>query len=195
MTKIEAEAYAGINRQRDPEVGINQIDKQYRAVSELIFDVRSLTDELSDREQFRKEIQKRIDDEKTDPTYGRFVSKNKQHLEDDLTFMVNYMDANKFFGTDGIFNKFPKSNRTNSINALLDIIQSGNIESRRHDVIAGLHGKIALTKLSFGVTTNALTLSSGTSKNSKTSDTPPPPPSTGVDGEPAGTPVDSQTSA
>ena len=61
--------------------------------------------------------------------------------------MVRYMDANKFFGTDGILSKFPKANVT--INALLDIIQSGNIEQRRHDVIAGLHGKVALTKLSF----------------------------------------------
>ena len=74
--------------------------------------------------------------------------------------MVRYMDANTFFGTDGILTKFPKANVTSSINALLDIIQSGNIESRRSDVIAGLHGKIALTKLSFGVTTNALTLKS-----------------------------------
>lgn len=41
---------------------------------------------------------------------------------------------------------------------MLDIIQAGNIELRRHDVISGLHGKIALTKLSFGVTTSMFTL-------------------------------------
>ncbi|MEI6774070.1 MAG: hypothetical protein WCL18_04650 [bacterium] len=59
------------------------------------------------------------------------------------------MDANKFFGPDGLLSKFPKDKITSAINALLDIIQSGNIEERRHDVIAGLHGKVALTKLSF----------------------------------------------
>lgn len=192
LTKIEAEAYAGINRQQDPEVGINQIDKQYRAVSEEIFDVNSFsTAELSDREQFRKKIQDRIDKEQIDTVYGWFVTKNKKHLESNLKFMVSYMDANKFFGADGIFIKFPKVNRTNSINALLDIIQSGNIEQRRHDVISGLHGKIALTKLSFGVTTNALTLTSWKAS----SNTPPPPPHTGADGEPAGTPTDTQQSS
>ncbi|MEI7919545.1 MAG: hypothetical protein WCH65_05085 [bacterium] len=36
-------------------------------------------------------------------------------------------------------------------------MQSGNIEERRHDVIAELHGKIDVTKLSFGVTSNMLT--------------------------------------
>ena len=46
------------------------------------------------------------------------------------------MDANNFFGKEGILTKFPKANVTTSINALLDIIQSGNIESRRSDVIA-----------------------------------------------------------
>ena len=71
--------------------------------------------------------------------------------------MVRYMDANKFFGTDGAINKLPQGNITSSINALIDIIQSGNIEQRRHDVISELHGKVELTKLSFGVTTNALT--------------------------------------
>lgn len=36
-------------------------------------------------------------------------------------------------------------------------MESGELASRRNDVISGLHGKIELTKLSFGVTTNALT--------------------------------------
>jgi len=32
-------ASGGINRSRDPEIGLNQIDQQYRAVSEQIFDI------------------------------------------------------------------------------------------------------------------------------------------------------------
>ena len=158
---VELEASAGIDRQKDPVVGINQIDMQYRAVSEEIFDVTwASAATLSDKTAFRALIKGHIDSLKIDGVYGKFVTNNEQHLTDDLDFMVRYMDANKFFGTTGVLAKFPKANITSSINALVDIIQSGNIEQRRHDVIANLHGKISLTKLSFGVTTNALTLKS-----------------------------------
>lgn len=165
MNKAELEAYAGINRQQDPEVGINQIDKQYRTVSEEIFDITGVpAATLADKELFRKYIQENIDTKKTDSTYGRFVTTNEQHFRDDLNFIVEYMDANKFFGADGILTKYPKANTTSSINALLDVLQSGNIEQRRHDVITELHGKVSLTKLSFGVTTSALTFKKGVQK-------------------------------
>jgi hypothetical protein len=105
----------------------------------------------------------RIDNLGTDDIYGNFVDNNHQHLSDDLAFMLRYMEENTFFGTEGLFAKAavdPKVNITSITNSLLDILQSGNIEQRRHDVIAELHGKISLTKLSFGVTTNAFTLAS-----------------------------------
>jgi len=70
------------------------------------------------------------------------------------------MEANKFFGEAGIITKFPKANISQSLNELVNIIQSGNIEQRRHDVMTGLHSSFDVTKLSFGVTTNALTLRS-----------------------------------
>lgn len=155
----QAEASAGLNRQKDPLVGINQIDKQYRAVSEEIFDITWASPSVvSDKEKFRTYISNKIQQWKNDNVYGKFIENNTQHLQDNLDFMVRYMDANKFFWADSILKKYPKISTTSALNALLDIIQSGNIESRRSDIIAWLHGKIALTKLSFGVTTNALTL-------------------------------------
>lgn len=111
---------------------------------------------------------------KSDSVYGKFVAVNEQHLTDNLDFMVRYMEANKFFGTNSIIKQFPKTDITTAMNAFLDILQSGNIEQRRHDVVAALHGHIAITKLSFGVTTNALTAQFG----KKETETPPPPPHT-----------------
>ena len=94
------------------------------------------------------------------------------------------MDANHFFGKGSVLEKFPKD-ITTSINALLAIIQSGAIEERRNDVIAALHGKVELTKLSFGVTTNALTINAGKIRPkqtvSKNTLPPAPPPATIVD--------------
>ncbi|HMS90889.1 MAG TPA: hypothetical protein PKC87_01610, partial [Candidatus Absconditabacterales bacterium] len=188
---IEAEAYAGINRQQDPEAGINQIDKQYRAVSEEIFDLTGAsTAILSDKTAFTKEIMYNIDKLTNDKLYGKFVMSNREHLTNNLAFMVRYMEANTFFGTNGLFNKIsttPGIDSANMANTLLDILQSGNIEQRRHDVMTGLHGKLSLTKLSFGLTTNALTLKAGASGPSS-GETPPPPPHTGADGSMPGTP-------
>ena len=136
---IEAEAYAGINRQQDPEAGINQIDKQYRAVSEEIFDLTGAsTSILSDKKSFTGHIMNRIDALASDDTYGRFVTSNHEHLANNLAFMVRYMEVNKFFGTDGLFNKLSKTpgiDTTNMANTLVDILQSGNVEQRRHDVM------------------------------------------------------------
>ena len=122
--------------------------------------------EASDKETFRAKIQAKIDaEEKKDP-YKKFVKNNEQHLKDNLDFIVSYMDANKFFsykdnsGTliEGKITKL--DNVTTSLNALLDIIQSGNIEQRRADLVNKLPEKVELTKLDFGVTTRALTLRS-----------------------------------
>lgn len=187
---IEAEAYAGINRQQDPEAGINQIDKQYRAVSEEIFDLTGASSNiLSDKTAFTGYIMNHIDALASDDLYGRFVTSNREHLKNNLAFMVRYMEANKFFGTDGLFNKLsttPWIDSTNMANTLVDILQSGNIEQRRHDVIAWLHGKISLTKLWFGITTNALTLKVWASWPASW-EVPPVPWHTGVDGSPTGT--------
>ena len=94
--------------------------------------------------------------------------------------MVSYMQMHNLFGPQSpiLTSKDPKQAAT----MLVQILQAGNHDLRRHDVVAALHGKVDLTKLSFGVTTNALTL------KLNNSDTPPPPPHTGVDGSPEGTP-------
>jgi hypothetical protein len=41
---------------------------------------------------------------------------------------------------------------------LISILQAGNIDLWRHNIIADLHGKISLTKLSFGFTSSFITL-------------------------------------
>ncbi len=150
------EVFGGINRQRDPEIWINQLNKQYEAVSEEIFDIGGMDeDKISNKLEFTSYIEDRINNY-TGGKYKKFIETNKQHLTDNLNFIVKYMDANKFFGTGWKIDKLP-NNKKIAINALIDIMESGELASRRNDVISGLHGKIELTKLSFGVTTNALT--------------------------------------
>lgn len=196
---VDIGAYAGVNRQQDPVAGINQIDKQYRNVSDELFDISwASVDQLSDKQSFNAYLQARIDALQTDTTFGKFVTKNAWHLKNNLDFMVSYMEANTFFGENGIIKKFPKDKITPSLNALLDIIQSGNIESRRSDIISALHGKVELTKLSFGLSVGTLmgswlvTPSSplSTGVDGSPTGTPPSPPHTWPDGSPTGTPHD-----
>ncbi|MCX6823629.1 MAG: hypothetical protein NT085_00680 [candidate division SR1 bacterium] len=154
------EVSGGINRQQDPAEGINQIDKHYRAVSEEIFDINGLdVSKISSKTEFSSYIENKITGY-TGGKYKKFVETNKQHLKDNLAFMIKYMEANKFFGDDGKIAQLDDANKEIAMNALLDIIQSGSIETRRSNLIEGLHGHVALTKLSFGVTTSALTFSS-----------------------------------
>ena len=156
---IGIEAFWGIKREQDLETGINQVDEQYRTVSQIIFDVSQANKTtLQNKDSFISLIANNIDHPKANE-YTDFINKNKQHLHDNLDFIVDYMERNGFFEDTGKIATLKGIYPIDiTINSLLDILQSGNIEERRHDLIAGLHGKLELSKLSFGVTTNALTL-------------------------------------
>ena len=166
---IDIWAETGINRQKDPVVGINQIDKQYTNISAEIFTIEKFSaDIMTSKETFTSYLYKRIEDYKIDKDYWAFVTTNEQHLKDSADFMARYMETNKLFGADSILIKKSTTDQKLAINALLDIIQSWVHEQRRHDVIAWLHGKISLTKLSFWVTTSILTAKSGKNTGGET---------------------------
>lgn len=163
---LDAEASAGINRQRDLETGINQIDKQYENISAEIFTIESAKIDtiLTSKENCKKYFDQKIEGLNSDPIYGKFITTNEETLKSEAAFIVRYMAANELFGSNSLLAKKTSSEKKSALTTLFDILQSGAREQRRHDVIAGLHGKIALTKLSFGVTTNALTMKIGKTK-------------------------------
>lgn len=55
-------------------------------------------DKISNKLEFTSYIEDRINNY-TGGKYKKFIETNKQHLTDNLNFIVEYMDANKFFGT------------------------------------------------------------------------------------------------
>lgn len=178
---VGAEAYVWLNRQQDPLVGIDQLDQQYQCISEEIFIFPTFSPSLLENPKaFQQYFYQRITMATTDSVYGSFVQHNEAHLRSNVDFIVKYMDTHRLFGSASPL--LTSKNPQEAVALLVQILQAGNHDLRRHDVIAALHGKVDLTKLSFGVTTNALTL------QFTGSDTPPPPPSTGVDGSPEGTP-------
>ena len=60
--KVNLEATAGLNRQKDREAGINQIDKQYENVSAEIFTIDKFSaDIVKDKDAFKSYLYKRIE--------------------------------------------------------------------------------------------------------------------------------------
>lgn len=153
LTWSGAEVAWGFNRQQDREIGINQINEQYKNVSKDIFTLSSDIDP-TDKNEVQSYIQNKIDH----PTgkYQKFIENNTQHLKDNLAFIIRYMESNKFFGEGNKIDKLPKWNKTLAVNDLLSVMQEWNMDLRRHNVVAWLHGKLDVTKLSFGVTSDML---------------------------------------
>ncbi len=150
------EVSGGFVWKQDRVAGINQINDHYRAVSEQLFDVRGLAwEDMMDKKKFDDYLKNKIKNY-PEGKYKTFIEKNHKKLSEDVDFIVKYMDANEFFGLWWKINKLP--NKEDAISNLIDILQSGNIEERRANVIAGLQGRIDITKLSFGVTSNIFTL-------------------------------------
>ncbi len=157
-TQSGAEIYGGINRQKDLQAGIEQIDIQYQKVSSWIFDIGDLSpDKLSDADAFRANIQAKIDNPAKE-SHQKFIENNKGHLTADLDTIIDYMQTNNFFWPGGKIESIPENKRKVAINSLLDIMQSGSIVQWRQDVQSGLHGRVSLSKLSLGITSNFFSL-------------------------------------
>lgn len=160
LLKTDAEAFAGINWQQNKEIGLNQIDKQYEMVSDEIFNVpQSQTDNVLKSESTCLEYFKaKIKEQQVNKQFRKFVEHNQAQLTKDAKFIVKYMSLNKLFSDESILKTKSNNEKNQALNQLLIVLQTGNRNLRREEIISGWHGKLSLTKLSFGVTTNALML-------------------------------------
>lgn len=149
---IGFEASAGVEWLQDPVTGINQINDQYTKLSGLIFDAKE-ADQLDSVGDLRNYLDKRIAHYKSTSMYKDFLANNNKEFHANKDFILEYIEQNNIMAAlDG---KTIEEKR-DAINSLLDVLQWGNIEQWRHDLIANLHGHVDLTKLSFGVTTSML---------------------------------------
>gem|GEM_PF-6330235 len=144
------EGSAGIEWQQNRITGINQINRQYESVSRRIFG--NLTEkDVSSYENIEKAFNKNISDVMRGGPLQEFVKMNQNRLEENARFIVSFLKVNK--AIEFITNKKPVA-----INELAAIIQMGNMEQWRSDLLNNINGKFDISKLSFGVTTNALTV-------------------------------------
>jgi len=144
---VGAEASVGLLWEKDPVMWINQINRQYEAVSRGIFHL-SDKDTGSYKDIYAAMVRKINTPE---GKYSTFIETNKQRLLANADFVVSFLKAND------ALSQIP-SDKKAALNELIYMIQEGNMEQWRSDLLNNLHNKVDITKLSFGVTTNALTL-------------------------------------
>ena len=149
---IWVEASGGVEWEKNIATGINQINRQYERTSKYIFSNLEGAD-LSNEDAIGKALKRNIQNiiDKWGPLQ-QFISNNEHRLTDNVDFVVNFFKTYKVLDT--IPNKDPKA-----ILSLISLLQQGNIEQWRSDILNNKNNKIDITKLSFGVTTNALTAS------------------------------------
>ena len=160
LKAVDAEAFAGIDWQQNKEMGLNQIDKQYEMVSNEIFNVpQSQTDKaLESKDACLTYFTTKIQAAQVNKQFQQFVENNQAQLMEDASFIVRYMALNKLFTQESVLNKKSATEKYKALNQLLTVLQTGNRNLRREEIMSGWHGQLDVNKLSFGVTTNALTL-------------------------------------
>ncbi len=152
---VGAEGSAGFNWQKDPVMGINQINRQYENVSNLVFKVSESDAKTSDYAKITEKIIDRIDIYSKKWPYEKFISTNRAFLEANAKTIWKFLVANKT-----ALDSLDASKKGLAINELISIMQTGNMEQWRWDLLLNLHGKLDITKLSFGMTTKAITIAS-----------------------------------
>ncbi|MEI7919546.1 MAG: hypothetical protein WCH65_05090 [bacterium] len=91
---VGAEVSGGINWQKDPIVGINQLNEQYASLSQEIFNADDMSAEtLINEAAFYQNISDKITNF-SGGKYEKFVKNNQQHLLSNLKNIVSYMHHN-----------------------------------------------------------------------------------------------------
>ncbi len=145
------EGSAGVEWIQDRITGINQINRQYESMSDRLFGNLTETD-LSSYDSIAKAFENNINTAISKwGEWSIFVKNNQNRLQENARFIVSFLKENQ--AIESISNKKP-----GAINGLISIIQEWNIEQWRSDLLNNVNGKFDISKLSFGVTTNALTI-------------------------------------
>lgn len=150
---------AWISWEKSPIIGINQINRQYEDISKRIF--RLTANDIDSYDSIYQALKSNINKLSQAGKYEKFATTNKKILESDVDFVVSFLKAND------VLKNIP-GNKLSAIEELMNIVQNGNLEQWRSDVLNNLHNKTMLTRLSFGVTTNMLTASFKNSDKSHT---------------------------
>ncbi len=134
--------------EKDPLMGIIQLEKTYHATSNRLFDISGIT-------SFTKNsIQSHLEwnlDSLQQGIYRDFINNNINKLKENIRFVVSYLEKSGLLKEINDTYKTPKE-KEDAIWSLLRIVQQGNIDQWKWDIVMNLNGKIDLTRFSAWVT-------------------------------------------
>jgi hypothetical protein len=151
-----------VSTEKDALMGISQLENVYQQTSNRIFSLDDLT--VFTPEAITNKLLSNIQTLKS-KNYRNFIENNTNKLTNDINQTITYL---KWLG---IIDEIVASKKTNlekqqAISSLLKIIQQGNIDQRKGDIIMNLHNDLKFTKFSAGL--SAGTWFFGTKKDSYT---------------------------
>ncbi len=137
-----------LSKENDPLMGIMQLKRTYQSVSNRIFDISEL--EKFTKQSIQSHLESKIDSLKS-WIYKDFIIKNNKKLKENIRFVISYLE--KSWVLREINNTYKSTKEKEAaIWSLLRIIQQGNIDQWKWDVIMNLNWKIDLTRFSAGIT-------------------------------------------
>jgi hypothetical protein len=136
-----------VSTEKDALMGISQLENIYQQTSNRIFSLDDLT--VFTPEAITNKLLSNIQTLKS-KNYRNFIENNTNKLTNDINQTITYL---KWLG---IIDEIVASKKTNlekqqAISSLLKIIQQGNIDQRKGDIIMNLHNDLKFTKFSAGL--------------------------------------------
>lgn len=140
-------ALLGVSTEKDALMGISQLETIYQQVSNRIFDLDGMTTFTS--ETIKNKLLSHLGTIKND-TYSPFIKNNTNKITNDINQTMNYLT---WLGIIDEINNSTISDqeKQQALSSLLRIIQQGNIDQRKSDIIMNLHNDLKFTKFSAGL--------------------------------------------
>ncbi|MDD3262355.1 MAG: hypothetical protein PHR61_00760 [Candidatus Absconditabacteria bacterium] len=141
-------AALGASYEKDPLMGIMQLEKTYKNTSNRVFDISGL--KIFTKQSIKSHLETNLNSLQKG-IYKDFIGNNLNRFKENIRFVVDYLEKSGIISEINSIYKNTKE-KEDAIGSLLRIIQQGNIDQWKGDVIMNLNGKLDLTRFSAGIT-------------------------------------------
>jgi len=141
-----------IDRKQNPKQAIEQMNRQYRDISNWIFYLPTNIDakHLQNSKSLQDYLMQRLNilkDQAKEPI-KTFINNNEWFLKWNIKNIADYFDKKWIFAMlNNMPNEFAWDKKRNAINNLMQVLQTWIVDSWRDYMYDQLHGKVSVTKI------------------------------------------------
>ncbi|MFZ2151141.1 MAG: hypothetical protein WAZ12_05200 [Candidatus Absconditicoccaceae bacterium] len=151
---VGAMAGVEIDWKQNPKQAIEQMNRQYRDLSNGIFHLPTSAENLKDSASLEAYLLTRLNKLKNSAKepMKTFVKNNEGFLQGNIKNIADYFDKKGIFAMiNNMPEEFKGDKKRNAINNLMQVLQTGIVDSRRDYMYDQIHGKVSITKIGLGV--------------------------------------------